>query len=87
MARYIIRTLDDDSNTVAICQRSTRTSAADAAYRFAYEALKAFGKLDTVAAHTVRNAMATWDDLLPVGDWRSLQISNTGKRVLMSRVS
>lgn len=70
------------------CIRHTRTSAANCAHDLAYDALEAFGKLDTIAAHNVMNTMnASADDLLPVGAGRSYVISNTGYLVSITRLA
>jgi hypothetical protein len=88
MAEYQITRWNTETITkLGEATRRTRTSAANLAYRYAYESLKAFAKLDTKAAHAVRDAMVKWDDLLPIGDQRVIEISNTGHSVVMVRIS
>jgi hypothetical protein len=54
-------------------------------WKQAYEALKAFGKLDTIAAHRVLWEVNKLDDLMPVGASHCVVISNTGRSITIAR--
>lgn len=86
MARYCIRTWHDDTIVKwDEMYRATRPSAFRA-YRLAcYDVLKAFAKLDTPAAYTVMAECFKHDDILPIGESRSILVSNTGYRVTITR--
>lgn len=86
MATYVVRIWDEASITKEReVIRKRRDSAMLYVQRAVYDVLKAFGKLDTPAAHTARAQAYAMDDLIEVGAQRSMLVSNTGKRVTLSR--
>lgn len=88
MATYIIRLWNTETNdTLVESTRAARVEADDCAYTLAYETLAAFGKLDTPAAWRVCNALGEWDEYMPMGTHRSLEISNTGRTLTLSRTA
>lgn len=86
MPTYIIRTWEVGTvtNTCATT-RKQRPAAVNEMWRQTYATLAAFGKLDTVAAWEVKREVDACDDLLPEGEQRSVNISNTGYSVTISR--
>ena len=60
-----------------------RAQAIHGMRKLAYAKLEAFGKLDTVAAHTVMDAINRCDDILPKQDQRYIAISNTGYSIIL----
>jgi len=86
MATYQV-TLWYGMTRVQFAERYQRKAAANVAYRYAYDTLAGFGKLDTAAGHKVAREVSAWDDLLPIGAQRSCTISNTGYSVIMARTA
>lgn len=86
MAEYVIR-IWDESAIVKEREvvRRTRPSAFYALRKAVYDVLEAFGKLDTEAAHYAMALATSLEDLMQVGEQRGLLVSNTGKRVNITR--
>jgi len=67
--------------------RATRQAAFQQAYRMAYDQLEAFGKLDTQSAWNVRRDIEMRNDIMQVGEQRSVSISNTGYSVTVNAIA
>lgn len=86
MAQYTVKTWNDE--TMSVLRHGVyhgRPQAIREAYAQAYSALCSFGKLDTQAGHDVMAAVERADDLLPIGEQRSIPVSNTGRTIIISR--
>lgn len=83
---YRITTWNEDAIVKHAETWRTRRKAAFLCYNHhLYGVLKAFGKLDTEAAHHVMRVAYGHDDLLSVGESRSILVPNTGYRVTITR--
>lgn len=83
---YTIRTWETESITSPqVATRKRIDAAVNEMWRQARAVLAAFGKLDTVAAYAVRDAVNACEDILPEGEQRTVTISNTGYTVTISR--
>lgn len=88
MAKYVIRIWDEASLTKEREEiRRTRPSAFTCYQQAVYDVLAAFGKLDTEAAYHAIAASEAAADLMQIGYQRGMLVSNTGKRVNISRVA
>lgn len=87
MAQYTVKTWNDETMTTLRDVTVFRHMgyAIEEAYSQAYASLEAFGKLDTQAAHNVMSAIERANDLLPIGEQRSIPVSNTGRTIIISR--
>ena len=88
MSRYRITTWDANSmRRLACVELSTRQVAFRAYEQAVYNALQAFGKLDTQAAHDCMATVERQNDLIPIGEQRSITVSNTGRDIIILHVS
>jgi len=88
MAHYVIRVWDIATITKQReVDRSTLPSACRAFKIAVYDTLKAFAKLDTQAGHDAMAEAEKLCDILPIGESRNIEVSNTGQSVTIERVS
>lgn len=88
MAKYRITTWNTrNMQRLALVECSTRMAAFRAYEQAVYNALEAFGKLDTQAAHSCMATVERQNDLIPVGEQRSITVSNTDRDVHILHVS
>ena len=86
MAQYIINTWNETSLKLEAQASKRQRPAAFLAYRRAvYDVLEAFAKRDTEAALKAMDVAMGQEDILSVGEERTILVSNTNRRVTISR--